>query len=404
MPGDFACELPSLSICPLEHYRLENRGVPEWMENYNGWFSLLLQSRDVWASLLFYLALAGLCRFCAEWKYPKKQRRISVKLAAGAAFIAESSPESSTDVGSDDVDQTSDAEVSGGKLRCVSHEDETAAMSNRCHHEAISRYFPSWVHACGAVMYSALAMVDTHRRASGVDVIDCYGYTQWQAMAHSFGYFIADMIMDRDPVYYSHHLGPLIYAEFMLRVGGSFYHAVMFGLICEAGNVICHTCAIYTKTMGITYPYVFAFTHFFSRAGSFIVAVLIVACDIPIGYGWVNAVAIICVLMIWGSNIIDFFRVQASASVGIGIIGKNGGGAMATSSISLSARKCFGFFAAAFRNFDRGEVAGAAVTGTASASASASLPGITSPKKLVSGGTKVFYGPRIVADPACKYN
>jgi hypothetical protein len=57
-------------------------------------------------------------------------------------------------------------------------------------------------------------------------------------------------IVDRDPDYILHHVGPLITSECVLRLGGQFWHTMRAGWIMEYGNVVAHTAALFTFRKG----------------------------------------------------------------------------------------------------------------------------------------------------------
>jgi hypothetical protein len=176
--------------------------------------------------------------------------------------------------------------------------DETRNRQLQYKRSILSRYPTPWVHAVLAVLFSFLAVGVAN------DWFEAAGFTFWFAIMHSFGYFIADCVVDRDPVFFAHHLAPMVAVELMVRYECSFYHAVIFGLLCELGNIFAHASAMYN--LG-NHVYVRHFRWFYglTRPLSIIPGLLILVCDIPEEYRWsIGTIVTILILSIYLSNFI----------------------------------------------------------------------------------------------------
>jgi len=188
-----------------------------------------------------------------------------------------------------------------------------AAECLRSHVVVITaRYLPSLWHSLTCVVLSLAALAQAHDATSGWPDVTFY-----QVLAHSFGYLLADTVVDQDPVYFSHHIAPLGFGEMMIRCGGSLYHAVVFGLVCELGNVYSHSRALYL--MSVTSPAYNVSVRaalFVTRILSLVPALLVFLCDVPdtnvlcCGLG-----TLVCLLGIYGSNLAAL-EVAASADPG----------------------------------------------------------------------------------------
>jgi hypothetical protein len=113
------------------------------------------------------------------------------------------------------------------------------------------RYPASWVHAIGAVLY-AVIIGDPLTSA-----------------AFSSGYFIADMIVDRDVEYIFHHISPMISMEAGLRLCNPIHGAWAFAMI-EFGNVFAHSAALLTLRSGPLFHKINVASFWISRPLSFI--------------------------------------------------------------------------------------------------------------------------------------
>jgi len=119
--------------------------------------------------------------------------------------------------------------------------------------EVVGRYMPSLVHATLSTFWDFVPGI-----FGGADPL-C------NLFGNSGAYFIADMIVDRDPDYFFHHLAPLLWGEALLRTGANYHHSVRCIRIIEAGNVIAHTAAIITGRSGEYFHAVNTFSFWVSR-------------------------------------------------------------------------------------------------------------------------------------------
>jgi len=134
--------------------------------------------------------------------------------------------------------------------------------------ETIGRYTPSLIHSyiCTGLY---LLLVFSEDYGLNKMLIE-----QWM-MGHTFGYFIGDMIVDRDPDYFLHHIAPLIHGEILLRAGAYnyFFHSGVFSLyhsarclaFIEIGNMISHTVAMGTNRTGHIYHFFLVASLWISR-------------------------------------------------------------------------------------------------------------------------------------------
>src|SRR5947208_14621192 len=104
------------------------------------------------------------------------------------------------------------------------HVNEMYNSEMRRRQSVMARYPASWLHAVLSVSFSIVAICEAN------DVVDAPKITFWFVIMHSFGYFISDILVDRDPVYVAHHLAPMVAVEILVRYHGSFYHAIWFGM------------------------------------------------------------------------------------------------------------------------------------------------------------------------------
>ena len=138
----------------------------------------------------------------------------------------------------------------------------------------------------------------------GFGVDDAYVHFH-SVLTHSFGYMLADMVVDRDPVYVPHHLGTLLFGELALRLGASFEMAVVFAVLCEAANVRMHAEALRRlSTADPAYCRSVSFALGLSRVASLVPALLSATCDGRDPYRVQFALGTLaCAACIYGSNL-----------------------------------------------------------------------------------------------------
>ena len=206
----------------------------------------------------------------------------------------------------------------------------------------VGAFFPSWVHALLSVLLSYNAVQTAAGNNPSGDI------TLWFAMMHSFGYFIADCIMDRDLAFFSHHLGPIIFAEIMVRIGGSFYHSVWFGFWCELGNVLGHFVAMCTGAEGKLYCRSLALFYLVTRVASMVSAIQVIFCDLPVAYRFGGGCAVsLAIIMVYGSNLWVFKRLLGGAGITVAASVQAPGGAKVGSACSAKFGRGFAFVLAA---------------------------------------------------------
>jgi len=159
--------------------------------------------------------------------------------------------------------------------------------------DTVGRWTPSLVHALGATITGALAMANVQWSLDYEGVI-----------MHSLGYFLADLIVDHDPGYVVHHLGPIFHAEVLLRLGAGFYHTMRAGWFCEFGNVVAHSAAIFTFRKGHTFHTINAWSFWISRPLSYYDGFMAWYSDLPseARWTWLGLIPLISILGIYHAN------------------------------------------------------------------------------------------------------
>jgi len=159
--------------------------------------------------------------------------------------------------------------------------------------DTVGRWMPSLIHATVAAVSATLAAYTSGTLISNEDVI-----------MHSLGYFMGDLVVDRDPGYIVHHVGPVIHAEVMLRLGAHFWHTMRAGWIMEAGNVVAHTAAVLTFRRGPTFHLINTVSFWISRPASYYDGFMAWYSDIPasVRYTWLGLIPLISILGVYHSN------------------------------------------------------------------------------------------------------
>jgi hypothetical protein len=286
-------DLRVYGVCPDRSVLWDNNGLDvseqeEWQ--FGGWMPLIFRSGVFWTFFAFYVALELVARHRAA----RVLNHLQQTLYCTESYIAPV----------DCVANTRDYSYSNVHVTPVANvrarEDVIIILEVPGHVVTIvERYLPSLFHSITCVVLSLAALARAHGISGWPDV------TFYEVLAHSFGYLLADTLVDQDPVYFSHHVAPLFFGEMMLRCGGSLYHAVVFGLVCELGNVYSHSRAIYL--MSVTSPAYNASVRgaiFVTRILSLVPALLVFLCDIPEGYVLCCSIGtFLCLLGIYGSNL-----------------------------------------------------------------------------------------------------
>jgi len=228
-------------------------------QDYSPLNILVFQVPALWWSILFYIIVELLSRVVANYLYP----------------IPTSAPTSASV--SAPTDSSSDSEFPTSPRKKVTFAIDKKSKENTIDidikRETIGRYTPSWIHSFICVSLYGYLLI--HQSDIGIDnrrVLE-----QW-ILGNSFGYFIGDMIVDRDPAYYLHHIAPIIHGEILLRAGGyeyffgstavsgsALYHGGRCLAIIEFGNLISHTAAFLTFRTGSVYHFFLASSLYISR-------------------------------------------------------------------------------------------------------------------------------------------
>jgi hypothetical protein len=278
-------DLRVYGVCPDRSVLWDNSGLDAverdaWQ--YGGWMPLVFRSGAFWTFFTFYVAFEVVAR--------RHTRRV---LAHFQQTLYRTEPY---------VAVAATCDYSYSRVIATTDTVPEAVIEASVPDRAVTivgRYLPSLLHSVTCVMLSLAALARAHGLSGWPSV------TFYEVLAHSFGYLLADMIVDQDPVYFSHHVAPLFFGEMMLRCGGSLYHAVVFALVCEIGNVYSHSRAIYL--MSVTSPAYNASVRgaiFVTRILSLVPALLVFLCDIPDDYIlWCGIGTLLCLLGIYGSNL-----------------------------------------------------------------------------------------------------
>ena len=245
------------SCCPPLSVLFDTSGVPEDDFQATSWKPVVLSNTAIWTWFFFYASLTLIMARLSRRMFP-----------------------------------------------IVAVEVKERSMEKLGRRDVWARYTASWIHAVLSSLFSIVAILNANK------IVDAPLCTFYFVIMHSYGYFIADSLVLMDRLFYIHHLTPLIFGEVMLRIGGSFYHAIWFGLLCELGNVLCHFTALLYLSTSEVYLRVFKWAYGITRPASFVAAVLIWICDVPVQYRYTYGFVVIgCFLMIYGSNLFAFFAV-----------------------------------------------------------------------------------------------
>jgi hypothetical protein len=161
--------------------------------------------------------------------------------------------------------------------------------------DTIGRWTPSLIHALIATTTASAA---------------CFGFiapevfSNEDVIMHSLGYFMGDLIVDRDPGYVVHHVGPVLHAEVMLRLGAHFWHTMRAGLIMEAGNVVAHSAAVLTFRRGKMFHMFNTWSFWISRPASYYDGFMAWYSDVPshVRFTWLGLIPLISILGIYHAN------------------------------------------------------------------------------------------------------
>jgi hypothetical protein len=270
--------------CPSYDVMFATSGADEaYTAPPTGWYPLIFDNTAIFAWTFFYLFVGIFTWLCLPrmllWYYRRQQT------CAAAVSTA----------------QLLDGSIRPKKMLAGAYLERAAVPSEQQQlKEAyiMCRYLPSWLHACLSVYFGTVALLN------GNGMVDAPLITYYFVALHSFGYFVADIIVDRDVVYVPHHLIPLIFTEVMLRYHGSLYHAVWLGVLCELGNVICHGTALYCRSIAHPlYTRTFKVVYAITRSLSMVAGIFIVHCDIPNECLWaVGPYIALCIFALYCSN------------------------------------------------------------------------------------------------------
>jgi len=168
-------------------------------------------------------------------------------------------------------------------------------VSNSRKRDTVGRWVPSLIHATVASISCTLA---------GFSLVPESVVSNEDAIMHSLGYFLGDLIVDRDPDYILHHVGPLLHSECMLRLGAKFWHTMRAGWIMEVGNVVAHSAAVLTFRKGPVFHKINTWSFWISRPLSYYDGFMAWYADIPEAgrWTWMGIIPLIGILGVYYSN------------------------------------------------------------------------------------------------------
>lgn len=161
--------------------------------------------------------------------------------------------------------------------------------------ETFGRWTPSLIHATLASVFATIA---------GFGLLSSDIISNEDVIMHSLGYFIGDLVVDRDPEYFAHHVGPLLHCECMLRLGALFWHTMRAGWIMEYGNVVAHSAALITWRKGKTWHLINTWSFWISRPLSYYDGFMAWFRDIPEEKRWtlLGIIPLIGIIGVYYSN------------------------------------------------------------------------------------------------------
>jgi hypothetical protein len=173
--------------------------------------------------------------------------------------------------------------------------NEKGFVSDNRKRETFGRWTPSLIHATIASIIATIA---------GLGLMSSDIISNEDVIMHSLGYFIGDLIVDRDPEYFAHHVGPLLHCECMLRLGALFWHTMRAGWIMEYGNVVAHSAALITMRKGRTWHLINKWSFWISRPLSYYDGFMAWYRDIPEEKRWtlLGIIPLIGILGVYYSN------------------------------------------------------------------------------------------------------
>jgi hypothetical protein len=173
--------------------------------------------------------------------------------------------------------------------------NEKGFISENRKRETFGRWTPSLIHATLASVMATIA---------GLGLMSTDIISNEDVIMHSLGYFIGDLVVDRDPEYFAHHVGPLLHCECMLRLGALFWHTMRAGWIMEYGNVVAHSAALITWRKGKTWHLINTWSFWISRPLSYYDGFMAWYRDIPEEKRWtlLGIIPLIGILGVYYSN------------------------------------------------------------------------------------------------------
>ena len=298
-----------------------------------GWMPLIARNPAFWVTFVFYVAFGVAMRRNAR-PILRAVARLFFRAELGALFVARRSNYAVTR-----------AKARGARvpIRDGLIDERDIGEGDGDYHptaeqvRVVGGYTPSFVHALACVTLGLAALVRAHYGwqgnissgdSSSSSSSSSSGGSPWgqqpdeayvhfhSVLTHSFGYMLADMVVDRDPVYVPHHLGSLLFGELALRLGASFEMAVVFAVCCEVANVRMHGEALRRLSASdATYCASISFVLGVSRVASVVPALLSAACDGVDPYRAQFAIGTVCcAVCIYGSNLASLAVAKTSAA------------------------------------------------------------------------------------------
>lgn len=182
-------------------------------------------------------------------------------------------------------------ELNLGTERIAKH---AKAKSESCSREAWGRYFTSFLQS--VITCSLILVVKFYYNDD----------LAWQRLVvhEILAYFVADVLVDRDPGYVNHHLCSVIYYAILRACGGHLRWGLWLIFCFEGGNAPAHGAALRWGKQGIQYKTVRNYSMAISRTLSLPFALLVILFDFPNSISiWIKAFMCGMMLLMYRDNL-----------------------------------------------------------------------------------------------------
>jgi hypothetical protein len=248
--------------------------------NSGNWTPIFLLYPPTWAMFVAYVVIEYAFRWWAARAYPpapvatttRVHSTVHVKSAATGSAVPSSATLRSVTTPTDDRCHITN---------CPRY-DRTFARQRMLdkRRDVCGRWWPSWIHAFVCTVGCVLFYFEL--------------VPFMPVAAHTVAYFLADVVVDRDPEYVVHHLAPIVCAEALLRVTPVPCYGIYAIGVVEAGNVVQHTASLLTARSGSAFHATVKWVLWTSRPLSWYPAFMVWYRDVPVELRW--SVAGLCVL------------------------------------------------------------------------------------------------------------